>query len=162
MGYYNQILQYGEERFLVEASASGVDGMIIPDIPMNVFERDYQDMFEKYNLSFSFLVSPMTSDERIKQADRLSSAFIYVVSRSSITGNTSEITAAQQAYFDHIKSLNLVSPTLIGFGIHDRTSYRIAAANSHGAIIGSAFIRALEKAGNLEENIASFINSIRP
>lgn len=161
MGYYNQLLQYGFERFVSRASTVGINGLIIPDIPMNVFEAEYENLLKKHNISFSFLIGPMTSDERIKQADKLSSAFIYVVSKSSITGKQEGISAEQQAYFDRIKSLNLNSPTLIGFGIHDKSTYETATKYSHGAIVGSAFIRAISQEGSLKNNIAAFIKQIR-
>ena len=161
MGYYNQLLQYGEEKFVKRANEVGINGLIVPDIPMNIFEKEYQELFESYNISFSFLVSPMTSDDRIRQADKLSSAFIYVVSKSSITGNQEGISSEQKDYFDRICNLNLESPTLIGFGIHDRETYLSAAQYSHGAIVGSAFIRALDNKGTLENNISKFIKSIR-
>ncbi len=161
MGYYNQLLQYGVEKFLQHASSAGINGMIIPDLPMNEYQEDYVDLFSKYNLSISFLISPMTSDERIIQADKLSSAFIYVVSQSSITGKSEDITEKQKSYFSRIKKMGLESPTLIGFGIHNNNTYRIACDYSHGAIVGSAFIRALDNDLPLKERINRFIKSIR-
>lgn len=161
MGYFNQMMQYGEERFLSELSEAGIDGLIIPDMPMYVYKEQYRDLFEKYHLTISFLITPETSDERIALADELSSAFIYVVSKSSITGSSDTISDRQKAYFDHIISKNLKSPRLIGFGIHDKATYDVACAHAHGAIIGSAFIRALETEGDLEERIHRFISKIR-
>ena len=161
MGYYNQLLQYGVERFLSEASSAGINGLIIPDLPMNEYEKEYTGLFDKYNLSISFLISPMTSEERIRQADRLSSAFIYVVSQSSITGKSDDISEYQRAYFSRIQSMSLQSPTLIGFGIHDKNTYRIACQYSNGAIVGSAFIRALNSEAPMNERISQFIKSIR-
>lgn len=162
MGYYNQLLQYGVEKFLKDASGAGINGMIIPDLPMPVYEREYVPLFEKYDLSISFLISPMTSEERIHQADRLSSAFIYVVSQSSITGKSDDITPQQKAYFSRIKNLNLSSPTLIGFGIHDQNTFDIACYYSHGAIVGSAFIRALNSELPIQNRINNFVKSVRP
>lgn len=161
MGYFNQLLQYGIEKFLIKAAEAGVDGMIIPDLPMYIYESEYQNIYEENNMSISFLISPMTSEERIRQADKLSSAFIYVVSQSSITGKSNDISTQQREYFTRIKKMNLQSPTLIGFGIHDKNSYQIATNYSHGAIIGSAFIRALDNGDNLDTNISSFIKTIR-
>jgi tryptophan synthase alpha chain len=161
MGYYNQLLQYGVERFLKKASVAGINGLIIPDIPMNVFEREYKELFSRFNISFSFLISPMTSEERIRKADELSSAFIYVVSKSSITGKQEGISSDQKAYFEKIIAMKLNSPTLIGFGIHDKKTYQSATKYSYGAIVGSAFIRAISQEGSLEENIAGFIKRIR-
>ncbi len=161
MGYFNQLLQYGVEKFLKLASDNGVDGMIIPDLPMDIYEKDYQSLFEKYNLSISFLISPMTSEERIRQADRLSSAFIYVVSQSSITGKKGEISEVQKSYFNRIDSMGLESPRLIGFGIHDNKSFETACAYSHGAIVGSAFIRALANSTDIVDTTTSFIQKLK-
>ncbi len=161
MGYFNQLLQYGVEDFLKLAAEKGVDGMIIPDLPMDIYERDYQSIFEKYNLSISFLISPMTSDKRIRQADRLSSAFIYVVSQSSITGKKGSISDEQKSYFKRIDSMGLKSPRLIGFGIHDNKSFMAACEYSHGAIVGSAYIRALTDTTDIAATTTSFVHSIK-
>lgn len=160
MGYYNQMLQYGVEKFLKDANIAGIQGLIIPDMPMEVFENEYQALFEKYNVEISFLITPMTSDERIKQADRLSSAFLYVVSQSSITGKQGGISADQLNYFKRVKNLKLESPALIGFGIHDKNTRDIANTFSNGVIVGSAFIRILEKNENIENEIKNFIASL--
>ncbi len=161
MGYYNQMIQYGEERFLQEASEAGVDGLIIPDLPMDVYADQYKDLFEKYNVTMSFLITPETSDDRIRKADKLSNGFLYVVSKSSITGSSSTISDRQKAYFNHINSLDLKTPRLIGFGIHDKSTYDTACEYAQGAIIGSAFIRALEREGGLKEKIDKFIGGVR-
>jgi len=161
MGYYNQMMQYGFERFLERAAEAGVDGMIIPDLPMHEYEEKFEALFEKYGLVMSFLITPETEDERIRMADKLSSGFIYVVSKSSITGSAADISDQQQAYFERIESLELKSPRLIGFGIHDKQTYQTACDNAHGAIIGSAFIRALDKEGTIEDKVTSYIGGIR-
>lgn len=161
MGYFNQLLQFGVEDFLKIASEKGVDGMIIPDLPMDIYERDYKSMFEQYGLTISFLISPMTSEERIRQADRLSSAFIYVVSQSSITGKKGDISEEQKSYFNRINAMGLKSPRLIGFGIHDNKSFETACAFSHGAIVGSAFIRALTDTDDISGITMSFIQSLK-
>jgi tryptophan synthase alpha chain len=161
MGYFNQLLQFGVESFLQRASSVGVNGMIVPDLPMDIYEEEYQEMFENYNISMSFLISPMTSEERIRQADRLSSAFIYVVSQSSITGKSSEISAHQKEYFEKIEKMQLNTPRLIGFGIHDADSFRTACNYAHGAIVGSAFIRTLHESSNLKKSISSFISNLK-
>lgn len=160
MGYYNQMLQYGVERFLSKSHEAGIEGLIIPDLPMDIYERDYQALFAKYEMEISFLITPLTSDIRIRQADRLSTAFIYVVSQTSITGKKGEIQSDQKEYFERIEKMKLKSPRLIGFGIHDKTTYEVACKHSNGAIIGSAFIRALEE-NNLDNSIEVFIKSIR-
>ncbi len=148
MGYYNQLLQYGEEKFVINAKKAGIQGMIIPDLPMEVYESRYMNLFSSNHMEISFLITPMTSEQRIRQADRLSSAFVYVVSRSSVTGRQEDLTGEQLAYFEKIKSMNLLSPTLAGFGIHDRQSRNAAGQYFNGVIVGSAFIRALEEGGS--------------
>lgn len=160
MGYFNQILQYGGERFLSDAHHSGIQGLIIPDMPMEIYEHEYKNLFEKYHMEISFLITPMTSYNRILQADRLSSAFLYVVSQSSITGKQGGISNEQIEYFERIKSMNLQSPTLIGFGIHDKSTREVANQFSDGAIVGSAFIRTLENAENYEDTIKNFIANL--
>ena len=160
MGYFNQMLQYGAERFISDAHRSGIQGLIIPDMPMEIYERDYQNLFIEYQMEISFLVTPMTSHERILQADRLSSAFLYIVSQSSITGNQSGISDQQLAYFNTIRSMKLQSPTLIGFGIHDQATREIANKYSNGAIVGSAFIRTLENSKDYSATIQSFVSRL--
>jgi len=160
MGYFNQFLQFGAERFLQSAAQSGVQGLILPDLPMDIYENKYQALFEKFGIEISFLITPQTSDTRIQQADRLSTAFIYVVSQTSITGGEKEVSNIQKAYFQRIQSLQLSSPTLIGFGIHDSATRRAASAHANGVIVGSAFIKALDKGGELEENVTKFIKSL--
>ena len=128
---------------------------------MDIYESKYQSIFEKYNLSISFLISPMTSDDRIRQADRLSSAFIYVVSQSSITGKKGDISEAQKTYFNRIESMGLNSPRLIGFGIHDNKSFETACEYSQGAIVGSAYIRALADTEDIAATTSSFIHRLK-
>lgn len=144
MGYYNQLIQYGEEKFVKEAHDAGIQGLIIPDLPMEVYESRYKDIFDKYGMEISFLITPMTSDERIRQADRLSSAFIYVVSKSSVTGKQEDLSEEQLSYLDRIRAMDLKSPALVGFGIFDRNSKQAVNRFFNGVIVGSAFIRALE------------------
>lgn len=161
MGYYNQLIQYGFEEFVKRSSEVGIDGYIIPDLPMQIYKRDHKATLEKYNISLSFLITPQTSEERIYMADKLSSGFIYMVSQSSITGNTSDINQDQILYFDRVNAMNLSNPRLIGFGIHDKETKEMAFRNSNGAIIGSAFIRAIgTENGTLEEKIDGFFQRI--
>jgi tryptophan synthase alpha chain len=143
MGYYNQLLQYGVDSFLLSCVDAGIGALIIPDLPMDIYESDYKEMFERHGIEISFLITPFTSEERIKKANDLSSAFIYMVSQTSITGNASVINDQQIKYFERINLMDLSTPRLIGFGIHDKASYDTACLYSNGAIIGSAFIRAL-------------------
>lgn len=164
MGYFNQVMQFGEERFLAACAEAGVDGLILPDLPLGVFERHFKNLLEKYNLRISFLITPQTEEERIKKIADLTTGFIYVVSSYAITGGTSGISAEQIAYFKRIEKMNLPRPRLIGFGITNRETFEIACQYAQGAIIGSAFIRALE--GLPSEKVASraknFVKSILP
>jgi len=135
MGYLNQWLQYGEEKFLQACAEAGVDGLIIPDLPMEIYESEYKSQIEKHNLGFSFLVTPQTSDERILKADKLSSnSFLYVVSQASITGGSKDIHQTQIDYFRRLEKLSLKTPRLIGFGIHDKATFDKACqyANKKG------------------------------
>lgn len=161
MGYYNQVLQYGVEKFVHKAVEVGVDGMILPDLPMDIYEKKYKQLFEECNMTISFLITPHTSEERIRQADRLSTAFLYIISQSSITGTSSDISQDQLLYFDRIAQLKLKSPALIGFGIHDNETFMSACKHANGAIIGSAFIRHLENAANMNQDISDFVKQIR-
>ncbi len=161
MGYYNQMMQFGVEHFLDRCMEVGIDGLIIPDLPLDVFENKWKTEFDKRKLSMSFLMTPETSNERIKKIDQLSNGFVYVVSQSSITGNAQSISKKQLEYFEKVKSLEFKNAKLIGFGIHDKVSFDQACRFAHGAIIGSAFIKALSKTSSLENNIKDFITSIR-
>ncbi len=160
MGYYNQMLQFGVENFLKECQKADIDGLIIPDLPMTIYEVEYKTLFEKYKIGITFLITPDTSEGRIRLADRLSTSFIYVVSQSSITGNTNKINEKQLSYFNKIKNSNLQTPTLIGFGIYNNDTFLRTSQYSNGAIIGSAFIRHLADHGYSEESIMSFVHSI--
>jgi tryptophan synthase alpha chain len=161
MGYFNQLLQYGVERFVKNAHDAGVNGLIIPDLPMDNFEKNYKKLLEDYSMEMCFLITPMTSDERIRQADRLSSGFLYVVSQSSITGKTSGFNDDQIVYFNKVKSMKLQSPQLLGFGIYDKSTRDIANQYFNGCIIGSAFIRALDsKAGNVSEAVDELLKGL--
>ncbi len=151
MGYFNQVMQYGMERFVAAAAAAGVDGLILPDLPAYEYQRDFRKLAEAAGLQVSFLITPQTSDDRIREIATSSTGFLYVVSSSSITGGSSEISDRQRAYFDRIAALELDNPKLIGFGISDAKTFRTACEYFEGAIIGSAFIRAL--AGQ-EERVA--------
>lgn len=161
MGYFNQVMQYGEEKFFRKCAEIGVDGLILPDLPVYVFEEKYKALFEELGLRISFLISPQTSDERIRQIDDLTKGFIYMVSSSSITGAKSGISDEQMAYFNRINDMQLKNPRLIGFGISDHATYRTACQFSSGAIIGSAFIRTLDKATDLKPAITSFVEMVR-
>ena len=160
MGNYNQVLQFGAEEFFRLSKKEGIDGMIIPDLPMDVFQSRYKKLFEDIELGISFLITPQTSDERIRQADELSTAFLYVVSKSSITGKSEKLSTTQEDYFERLKNLDLKRPNLIGFGIYDQSSFQTACSHANGAIIGSAYIRCLAEARDLKEATSNFISGI--
>ncbi|SEM23041.1 tryptophan synthase, alpha chain [Chitinophaga rupis] len=160
MGYLNPVMQFGIEQFLQQCAATGVDGLILPDLPMQEYEQEYRPLFEKYGLHLIFLVTPETSEARIRQIDALSKGFVYAVSSSSTTGKDKDM-KGQQAYFERLKSLQLKNPVLIGFGIKDKPTFDAACAYSNGAIIGTAFIKAVENAKDLDGTIKQFIQSVK-
>lgn len=160
MGYFNQLLQYGVDKFLDDCVKTGIDGLIIPDLPLMEYEQFYKDKLTQRNISISFLITPQTEESRIHKVDALSTGFIYVVSDSSITGMKTGISSQQISYFERIKSLQLSSPQLIGFGISDRESYLTASKYANGAIIGSAFIKHLKGKNEVDKATADFINLI--
>jgi tryptophan synthase alpha chain len=160
MGYFNQLLQYGVDKFLDDCVKTGIDGLIIPDLPLMEYEQFYKDKLTQRNISISFLITPQTEESRIHKVDALSTGFIYVVSDSSITGMKTGISNHQISYFERIKSLQLKTPQLIGFGISDRESYLTASKYANGAIIGSAFIKHLKGKKEVDKATADFINLI--
>lgn len=160
MGYLNPVLQFGIEKFCEAAAAVGVDGIILPDLPMYEFETQYQQYFKKYDLKFIFLITPETSNERITQIDKLSSGFIYAVSSSATTGNTKAI-EDQESYFKKLAAMKLINPILVGFGIKDKETFNAACKHTNGAIIGSAYINALKDTTNIQQTTNHFINSVK-
>lgn len=160
MGYFNQLLQYGVDKFLDDCVKVGIDGLIIPDLPLMEYEQFYKDKLTDRNISISFLITPQTEESRIHKVDALSTGFIYVVSDSSITGMKTGISSQQISYFERIKSLQLSTPQLIGFGISDRESYLTASKYANGAIIGSAFIKHLKGKNEVDKATSDFINLI--
>ena len=158
MGYLNQMLKYGEDKFCKACVACGIDTVILPDLPMIEYENHYKFLFKKYGITNVFLITPHTSEERIRKIDGLTEAFIYVVASASITGAKGEISKQQIAYFERIKSLNLKSKLIIGFGISDKQTFTTACNYANGAIIGSAFIKFLDKNGT--KKIDEFISPI--
>lgn len=159
MGYFNPILQYGVERFCNTCNDIGIDGLIIPDLPMEEYENLYRPFFEKNNLSNIFLITPQTSEARIAEIDNLTTSFIYLVSSASTTGKTSGFNSVQTFYFDRISKLPLKNPQIVGFGINNRETFLKATEKNKGAIIGSAFIKMLNNDG--VKGINAFIKSIR-
>ena len=159
MGYMNPVLQYGLEKFCAAAAGAGVDGVILPDLPMYEFETEYKSLFDKYNLKFIFLITPETGEERIRKIDALCSGFIYAVSSSSTTGENKAI-EDQQFYFNKLREMKLKNPVLVGFGIKDRTTFHSACHNTNGAIIGSAYIKALANSTHIGLATKDFLNTI--
>ena len=158
MGYFNPILQYGVEAFCENCSKVGIDGLIIPDLPVDVFTEDYQTTFEKYGLLNVFLITPQTSIERINFIDSVSKGFIYMVSSASTTGAKTGFSEEQLAYFKRISAMNLKNPQIVGFGISNSETFQQATKFSKGAIIGSAFIKHLSEKGL--DKVSEFINSV--
>lgn len=156
MGYVNPMLQYGVENFCKSCAEVGVDGCIVPDLPMTEYEEFYADVFKKYGISNVFLVTPQTAPERIQKIDGLTNGFIYLVSSSATTGKNLQLSDTTEAYFSRVAALNLNNPVMIGFGINSKETFTKACEYANGAIIGTAFVRALE-AGNDKENIEAFM-----
>jgi tryptophan synthase alpha chain len=159
MGYMNPVLQYGFEKFCSDSASVGVDGLILPDLPIFEYENEYGIILKKYGLDFVFLVTPETSLERIKKLDELSSGFLYAVSSSSTTGKDKNL-QAQSLYFKKLQQMVLKNPLLVGFGIKDKASFEYASGFANGAIIGTAFIKALEKTNDIHQSTKEFLDGI--
>ena len=159
MGYFNPILQYGVEKFCKRCNEIGIDGLIIPDLPIDYYLENYKSIFEQNKLYNMFLIAPQTSDERIRKIDSISKGFIYMVSSSSITGSKNSFSSEQISYFERIEKMNLNTPRIIGFGVGNKETFNATVNYSKGAIIGSAFIKNLHENGI--DSIDSFIKSIR-
>lgn len=159
MGYMNPILQYGFEKFCQHAAALPIDGLILPDLPEHEFETEYGPILQKYGLDFIFLVTPETSEARVRKLDSLSSGFLYAVSSSSTTGQDKDMQEVMN-YLDRLQSYKLKNPVLVGFGIRDRQTFEQACRHAHGAIIGSAYIKALHDSSDIEKTTADFIGSV--
>jgi len=161
MGYLNPVMQYGIEKFCGDAAAAGVDGMILPDMPMDEYQTEYKSLFESNGLSNTFLISPTTSERRIRQIDEATNGFIYAVSASSTTGAKTGFGAEQVDYFTKLKSLKLKNPFLIGFGISSHETFSKACEYSSGAIVGSAFISLLKESKDFQSDIQKFVNDLK-
>jgi tryptophan synthase alpha chain len=159
MGYMNPVLQYGFEKFCADAAAAGVDGLILPDLPMYEFEKEYKSIIDAHGLKFTFLVTPETSEERVKKLDELSSGFLYAVSSSSTTGNQKGM-GQQTGYFKKLHDMRLKNPVMIGFGIKDKLTFEAACQYANGAIIGTAYIKAIGGKQNIKETTKAFIDGI--
>lgn len=160
MGYINPILQYGLEAFCQKCREVGIDGLIIPDLPLSEYEEAYKSVFEANDLHNIFLITPQTSDERLRRIDEASSGFIYMVSSNSTTGAKAGISDMQKNYFERINTFGLKNRRLIGFGISNSQTFTNACQYAQGAIIGSAFVNYLGEEGSLEKKIQQFVDSI--
>lgn len=160
MGYFNPVLQFGVEAFCRECQAVGIDGLILPDLPLEIYEKEYRPIFEQYGLKMIFLITPQTSAERIRKIDAASDAFIYMVSSASTTGAREGFEASAESYFQRISEMKLKNPQIVGFGISNAQTFSQATRFARGAIIGSAFIKNISEKGI--SGISPFINSLRP
>lgn len=161
MGYLNPVMQYGVENFCRDASRIGVDGLIIPDMPLDIYKLQYAGLFHQYGLHHALLVTPRTDEKRIREIESASGGFIYAVSSSSTTGDSKADRSSQQTYFERLKSMNLSLPVMIGFGIGNRKQFHFACGYANGGIIGTAFIRHLENNPDIKTSIPAFIKSIK-
>ncbi|RIW13718.1 tryptophan synthase subunit alpha [Algoriphagus lacus] len=161
MGYLNPIMQYGMEAFCKKCKEVGIDGLILPDLPMQQYLDEFKELFEEYGLFNIFLISPQTSEKRIREIDQNSNGFIYMVSSHSITGAKTGITEEQIAYFERVEAMNLKNPRLIGFGISDAETFTTASQYSNGAIIGSAFIKKIKDSQNLSQDIQDYLKGVK-
>lgn len=148
MGYLNPIIQFGFENFCKECVAKGIDGVIIPDLPFKDYLEDYKPIAYKYDIRIIMLITPETSDERIRFIDEHTDGFIYMVSSAATTGAQKEFDNAKQAYFSRINAMGLRNPRMIGFGISNKQTLEAAQSNAAGAIIGSKFVNLIEETGD--------------
>jgi tryptophan synthase alpha chain len=161
MGYINPVMQYGVEDFCKKCKEIGIDGVILPDLPMDEYQENFQQYFKANNLRFIFLITPQTSPERVKMIDSVSEGFIYMVSSSATTGAKGSIGDEQIAYFDRIRSMNLKNPLVIGFGISNNQTFAKACQYANGAIVGSAFVKMLNDDPNWKEGIKKFVAQMK-
>ncbi|WP_185872503.1 tryptophan synthase subunit alpha [Blattabacterium cuenoti] len=160
MGYYNQFYKFGEKKFLKKCEQSGISGLIIPDLPIDIFIKKYQNLLKKYLLSMIFLITPQTDSDRVTLLSKLTDGFLYLVSSNSITGKFDDFFGKKQiSFFERIKKLSINIPKLIGFGINNKKTFDFSCQYANGAIIGSSFIQSLNK-NQLEESIKKYIKSI--
>lgn len=161
MGYFNPVMQYGVAEFCIKCSEAGIDGVILPDLPLEEYNEKYEVFFRENNLHNILLITPQTPAERIRQIDEASEGFIYMVSSASTTGAGKKVEDFHQEYFERIQQMNLKNPRLIGFGISDHNTFSNACKYARGAIIGSAFIASFKENEGLEKTISGFIKSIK-
>lgn len=161
MGYFNPVMQFGVEKFCEKCKETGIDGVILPDLPPEEFEENFREVFEKNNLYNVLLITPQTDEARIRKIDSISGGFIYMVSTASTTGDGKKVEDFHRDYFERVQQMNLKNPHLTGFGISDRATFENACTYANGAIIGSAFVKALQNGSDLKTSISEFIKSIR-
>ncbi|MDR3706033.1 MAG: tryptophan synthase subunit alpha [Paludibacteraceae bacterium] len=161
MGYINPVLQFGFEKFCQKAQEVGIDGFIIPDLPMNEYLQEFKPIADKYGMENILLITPETPEERIRLIDTHSNGFIYMVSSASTTGVQSSFAASKEAYFERIKAMKLKNPTLIGFGISNKQTFDSACNHSGGGIIGSAFVKALEENDSVVKAVEALISKLK-
>ncbi len=161
MGYLNPIMQYGIEKFCQKAAEIGIDGTIIPDLPLDIYQKEYRSIFEQNNLSNILLITPQTSSDRLITIDEVTDSFIYMVSSAATTGTKGLDTNVLSRFSDKITKANLKNPKIIGFGISDKQSFENACKYANGAIIGTAFIKAIAEKGDLGATINKFVKEIR-
>lgn len=161
MGYINPVLQFGIQAFCQQCAEVGVDGLILPDMPMDVYETEYKPLFDAYGILNIFLVTPQTSEKRIRQIDEVGEGFIYTVSSASVTGSQIGVSSNMESYFERLNDMNLKNPRLIGFGIKDHATFSKASQYAAGAIIGSAFIRVLMESDDLVNDIKTFVSEVK-
>ena len=159
MGYMNPILQYGFEAFCKKAKEVGIDGLILPDLPLFEFEQSYGKIIKENGLDFIFLVTPETPEQRVKKLDSLTNGFLYAVSSSATTGKDKDFNVVAQ-YLQKLQAMQLKNPILVGFGIKDKATFDAATVHTQGAIIGSAYIQQLTKGGDIETITSQFLNSV--
>ena len=159
MGNINPVLQFGFENFCKQAASLPVDGIILPDLPEYEYENEYGSIIKKYGLSFIFLITPETSEERIKKLDALSTGFLYAVSSSSTTGNKKDFNEVEK-YLQKLENLQLKNPVLVGFGIKDKASFQSVCKHANGGIIGTAYIKAIEHSNNIQKDTKAFLGSV--
>lgn len=157
MGYWNSVLQFGVKNFLDACSKVGISGAILPDLPMDIYEKKYKKLFEEYNIPMVFLITPQTTEDRIRKIDVLSDSFIYAVSSSSTTGKNTGINSSKE-YLERIKNYQLKNPLITGFNIKNKDDYQFACQYTQGVVIGSAFIKSITNSDSLEKNISNFIS----
>ncbi len=162
MGYLNPVLKYGVEKFIGKAKEAGIRGCILPDLPMELYLAQYRDLFKRHGLGMNFLVSPGTSEERIRLADELSDQYLYIISQNTITGTPKQARQAEGDFYDRLHAMHLTSEKLIGFGIADKEGVERAYHHADGAIIGSAFLKAIDGSDDPVKAARDFIRAVKP